>query len=92
VGLSYYWERRLVVTIEDRQDAYGTWRTRGGFELRVENHVSLRGGLDGGEAAAGVGIAWGGITVDAAMTSHESLGASYLLTLRYTRPAEVRPY
>jgi hypothetical protein len=92
VGLSYYWQQRLVVTVESGQDAGGQWRTRGGFELRVENHLSLRGGLDGPEAAAGVGVTWRGLTFDAAMRGHESLGASYLVTLRYARPAGVKPY
>jgi len=91
-GLSYYWQNRLVVTMESRQGSDGTWRNRGGIELRVENHLMLRGGLDEARAAAGVGITWSGITLDAAMISHDALGATYLFTLRYTRPGAVRPY
>lgn len=84
-GVSYYWEQRLLATAEWRQDAEGDWRARGGLELRVENHVLLRGGLDGGRASTGVGIRAGGVTADIAMASHDDLGATYLFTLRYAR-------
>jgi hypothetical protein len=91
-GLSYYWQQRLVVTVEGRQDAAGDWRSRGGFELRVENHLVLRAGLAGSDATAGVGVSWSGFTLDAAMTTHESLGASYVFTVRWARAAEVKPF
>lgn len=91
VALAYYWQERLVVTVESRQDGSDEWRARGGFELRVESHLVLRGGLDESRASAGAGVEWHGVTLDAAMTSHEVLGASYLFTLRYTRAPEVKP-
>jgi hypothetical protein len=86
VGLSYYWEQRLRATVETGQDAEGGWRTRGGIELRIENHVQLRGGLDGEHLTTGVGVSVSGITLDLGMTSHDALGATYLFTLRYARP------
>ncbi len=92
VGLAYYWQDRLVVTVETRQDATGAWRNRGGAELRLERHLALRGGLDSNRATIGVGILWQGFAFDAGMTGHETLGASYAVTLRYSRPQKVTPY
>jgi hypothetical protein len=86
VGLSYHWEQRLLATVESKQDAEGDWKTRGGLELRIENHVMLRGGLDGDRVTTGVGIAARGFTVDLAMATHDELGSTYLFTLRYARP------
>jgi hypothetical protein len=86
VGLSYYWDQRLLATVESRQDADGDWKARGGLELRIENHVMLRGGLDGDRVTAGAGVAARGFTLDLAMSSHDDLGATYLFTLRYERP------
>jgi hypothetical protein len=91
VGLSYYWQQRLLATIESRQDAAGDWKTRGGLEVRIENHVFLRGGLDLSHVTAGAGIAARGFTVDLGMTSNDDLGATYLFTLRWAKPV-VSPY
>jgi hypothetical protein len=85
-GLSYYWQQRLLATIEGRQDANGRWRTRGGLEVRIENHVFLRGGLDESHITAGAGIAARGFTVDLGMASNDDLGATYLFTLRWMKP------
>ena len=92
VGLSYYWQQRLLATIESQQDANGVWKSRGGVEVRIENHVMLRGGLDGTHTAVGVGVLAGGFAVDLAMTSHDTLGATYLFTLRYARPRPAAGY
>lgn len=92
VGLSYYWDQRLLATIETRQDADGDWKTRGGLELRIENHVLLRGGLDGDHVTTGVGINARGFSLDLAMSSHDELGATYLFTLRYARPKPAAAY
>jgi hypothetical protein len=90
-GLSYYWQQRLLATIEGRQDAEGDWNTRGGLEVRIENHVFLRGGLDESHATVGAGIAARGFTVDLGMASNDDLGATYLFTLRWAKPV-VSPY
>lgn len=91
-GLSYYWEDRLRATIETRQDAAGDWHPRGGLELRIENHVLLRGGLEGQHVTTGVGVTARGVTLDLGMASNDDLGATYLFTLRYARPAPPREY
>jgi hypothetical protein len=85
-GLSYYWQQRLLATIEGRQDADGRWKTRGGLEVRIENHVFLRGGLDESHVTTGAGIAARGFTIDLGMASHDDLGATYLFTLRWAQP------
>jgi hypothetical protein len=87
VGLSYYWQQRLLATIETRQDSEGSWNARGGLEVRIENHVLLRGGLDQSHLTAGAGIAARGFTVDLGMASNDDLGATYLLTLRWAKAA-----
>jgi hypothetical protein len=92
VGLSYYWQQRLTVTVETHEAPDGSWRGRGGLELEAGPHLALRGGLDDARASAGVGVAWGGVAVDLAMRTHETLGASYLLSLRYARPQKEAPY
>jgi hypothetical protein len=91
-GLSYFWERRLTVSFEQRQDAAGEWRTHGGIELLLGTHVQLRTGLDGRYATMGLGVAWSGINLDVGMTSHEWLGASYIVTIGYAPPRPVNPY
>jgi hypothetical protein len=88
VGLSYYWQQRLLATVESKQDAGGDWKTRGGLEVRIENRVFLRGGLEQSHATVGAGVAAGGFTVDLGMASNDDLGATYLFTLRYSRPVE----
>jgi hypothetical protein len=90
-GLSYYWQERLTVTAELFEDAT-SWHTRGGAELRLGPHVMLRGGLDGANAAAGIGLLWRSVGFDAAFLSHEALGQSYLMTFRYARQATEAPY
>jgi hypothetical protein len=90
-GLSYYWEQRLLATAESRQNAAGDWKTHGGLEVRIENHVLLRGGLDESHVTTGVGVAARGFTVDLGMASNDELGATYLFTLRYARP-QASPY
>ncbi len=90
-GLSYYWQERLIVTAEMFDDAQ-SWHARGGIELLLGPHINLRGGLDGVSAAAGVGLMWGSVVFDAAFLSHEALGESYVVTLRYTRRAPAGSY
>lgn len=91
LGLSYYWQDRLLATMEARQDSEGDWKTRGGLEVRIENHVFLRGGLDQSRLTAGAGITARGFTVDLGMASNDDLGATYLFTLRWAK-AVVNPY
>jgi len=90
-GLSYYWQQRLLATVESRQNAEGDWKARGGLEVRIQNRVFLRGGLEQSHVTTGAGIAAGGFTADIGMTSNDDLGATYLFTLRYARPV-VSPY
>ena len=85
-GLSYYWDRRLTVTVETFEAADGVWRSRGGAELAVSPYLALRGGLEQGRATAGFGITWKGFAFDGAMRTHDVLGASYLVSLRYRLP------
>ncbi|MDH4036345.1 MAG: hypothetical protein OEX18_03435 [Candidatus Krumholzibacteria bacterium] len=83
-GLSYYWDQRLTVTVETHEGADGIWRGRGGIELDASRHLALRAGLDDSRATAGFGVAWKRVVFDAAMRSHETLGASYVVSLRYS--------
>jgi hypothetical protein len=87
VGLSYYWQQRLAVTFETHEAADGAWRARGGMELTVNPHLALRAGLEDSRATAGFGVEWNRVVFDAAMRTHETLGASYLVSLRYSLAA-----
>lgn len=91
LGLSYYWQERLTVTVETFEEV-SVWRTRGGVELRLGPHVMLRGGLDGARAAAGVGVSWRSMGFDAGFLSHDALGESYVMTFRYARREPANPY
>lgn len=92
VGLAYYWQQRVVFTAETREDPDGVWRAHGGLEVVAAPHLTLRAGLDGAHAAAGAGLSVRGVTLDVGMSTHETLGASYLVTLRYARPHAEVPY
>jgi len=83
VGLSYYWNERLTVTVETHQAADGVWRGRGGAELTVSSYLALRAGLEGSDASAGFGVTWKRVGFDAAMRTDDVLGASYIVSLRY---------
>jgi hypothetical protein len=91
VGLSYYWENRLTVTVETIEDV-SSWRSRAGVELRLGPHVMLRAGLESSRAAAGFGIVWKSVGFDAGFLSHEALGESYVMTFRYARKEPAKPY
>lgn len=91
IGLSYYWQERLTVTAEWFEQA-SRWSTRGGVELRLGPYVTLRGGLEAARAAAGVGLVWRSVGLDAGFLSHEALGQSYIVTFRYTRKEAPIPY
>ncbi len=91
-GVSYYWQERLTVTVESFEDATSSWQSRGGIELRLGPNVMLRGGLDDTHVAAGLGVTWRAVGVDAAFRSHDALGDSYVISIRYARRAPERPY
>ena len=91
-GISYYWQQRLTVTAELFENVHSSWHSRGGVELKLGPHVMLRGGLEAANAAAGVGITWRSVGFDAAYLSHDALGQSYVVTLRYMRREPARPY
>ena len=91
-GLSYFWARRLILSFERRQDSNGDWRDHGGMELRLGRLVALRSGLDGRYATMGMGIVWSGVAFDVGVSSHASLGASYIFTIGYGPPRPVNLY
>jgi hypothetical protein len=91
LGLSYYWQERLAVIVETHEAADGAWRGRGGMELTVNAHLALRAGLEDSRATAGFGIEWNRVVFDAAMRTHETLGASYVVSLRYSLAAREVP-
>lgn len=91
-GLSYYWDKRLTVSLERRQDTLGEWRHHGGVEFVLHKHVDLRSGVSGRNATAGVGFQLSGVTVDVSVASHQELGASYIMTLGFGNPRPENPY
>jgi len=91
-GLSYFWAQRLILSYERRQDTRGVWRNHGGIELKLGGHVELRSGLDGRYATMGMGVNWSGIMFDVGLSSHESLGATYIFSIGYGPPKPVNPF
>jgi hypothetical protein len=47
-------------------------------------NLTLRSGLDGRYAVAGVGFSWAGLFVDIGTASHEYLGSTYIVSLGYS--------
>jgi len=91
-GGSWFWGRRLIVGVERRQDTIGEWHNHGGIEFTFERFVTLRSGISGRYASAGFGLAYRGITFDVGLTSHDVLGATYVVTFGYGPPPPANPY
>jgi hypothetical protein len=91
-GGSWFWDQRLIVSYERRQDSVGEWHDHGGIEFTFERYVTLRTGISGRNASAGFGVAYRGITFDVGVSSHDVLGASYIVTFGYGPPAPALPY
>jgi hypothetical protein len=90
-GLSYRWHQRVAL-IYERRDDLGEWREHVGVEVNLGPHLDLRSGVGRGLAAGGVGVSWGGISLDAGFSSHEVMGSSYVVTVGYSPPATAKPY
>lgn len=90
-GASWVWHQRVAVSWERRNDE-GRWRDRLGVEVDLGPYLDVRSGVGAGTAGGGIGISWGNVSVDAGYSSHEFLGATYVITLGYTPPAPVNPY
>jgi hypothetical protein len=91
-GLSWFWDTRLIVSYEYSQNTVGEWRSHGGLEFTFERFVTLRSGITGRYASAGFGLAYRGITLDVGFSSHDVLGATYIVTFGYGPPAPELPY
>jgi hypothetical protein len=90
-GISYYWERRLVVSFESALEQ-GQWHNRAGVEVILDRRLFIRSGMDGRYASAGIGARWSGIALDVSVRSHETLGASTLFTIGYAPEPPADPY
>lgn len=90
-GFSYRWHQRVAFVYE-RRDDLGEWREHFGVEVNLGPYLDLRTGVGRGQAAGGVGLAWGAVTLDAGYASHEFLGSSYVVTVGYAPPAPANPY
>jgi len=91
-GGSWFWDQRLIVSYERRQDSVGEWHNHGGIEFTFEQYVTLRTGISGRDASAGFGLAYRGITFDVGVSSHDVLGATYVVSFGYGPPAPALPY
>lgn len=91
-GVSWFWDRRMIVSYAYGQNSVGEWHSHGGIEFTFERFVTLRSGISGRYASAGFGLAYRGITFDVGFTSHDVLGATYLVTFGFGPPRPELPY
>lgn len=90
-GFSYWWHRSVSLSFEWEKEA-STWRSHVGVEVELTPNLEIRSGVGRGSAAGGIGVEWGGITVDAGFASHEYLGSSYIVTVGYSPETPDKPY
>jgi len=90
-GLSYLWHRSVSLSFEWEKEA-SKWRSHVGVEVELTPNLEIRSGVGRGAAAGGIGVEWGGITVDAGFASHEYLGSSYIVTVGYSPGSPRDPY
>jgi len=91
-GGSWFWDQKMIVSFERRQNSVGEWHNHGGIEFTFERYVTLRSGISGRNASAGFGLAYRGITFDVGVASHDVLGATYVVTFGYGPPPPANPY
>jgi hypothetical protein len=91
IGLAAYWRRFFVVNYQVDRGQEAVWRQRVGLELKATDNLSLRAGLRDGEVSGGIGLSVSRVYIDAGVSSHDTLGLTYLLSVgfRWKRPSEV---
>jgi len=82
-GFSFFLQQNLVVLYDRELGQDREWRERFGIEFRPRNSLVFRGGLNGGDVTAGVGLKVSTVSVDAAMSAHDALGYTYILSLGF---------
>lgn len=90
-GGSFVWHRRVTLSYE-RRNAAGEWRDHVGVEVDLGPYLDVRSGVGRGLASGGVGLSWGSVTLDAAFSSHDFLGNSYVITLGFSPQRPPNPY
>jgi hypothetical protein len=74
--------------VYDRErDSEGAWSNRLGIEVKVQPGFQLRSGLNDGNVGGGAGLLVSGVIVDIGVTSHDALGATYVLSIGYRFPS-----
>lgn len=82
-GFSFFVQRNLVVLYDRELGQDRKWRERFGIEFRAGESLVFRTGLDGGDVTGGIGINVSTVSLDAAMSAHDVLGYTYLLTVGF---------
>jgi hypothetical protein len=82
LGFAYYWNPASTVALALSQDAAGEWTLNAGGEVWFYDVFALRSGLAGEAFTGGVGLKTARYLVDFSFSTHEDLGASYLLAVR----------
>ena len=55
---------------------------------RAGEHLRLRSGLVGANVAGGLGVLWSNVTIDAGVTSHDTLGLCYMVSVGISLPVK----
>lgn len=85
-GLAYYWQRRVVFSLERAMGQDGRWWSALGIEVNTSDALRLRGGLNAGDVTGGLGVTIAPITLDAGVTAHDVLGLTYYISLGVALP------
>ena len=85
-GFAYHWERLFTVLYERERGQNGVWRDKLGVEVRAGDLLRLRSGLTRDDITGGVGVLISNVSIDAAVTSHDALGLSAVVSVGISLP------
>ncbi len=87
-SLAYHWDNKVSIVYDRERNSDGAWNNRLGIEIKVQPGFQLRSGLNDGNVGGGAGLFVSGVVVDVGVTSHDTLGASYVLSIGYRFPVK----
>jgi len=80
-GMSWYWNDRVTISMEQRRVGNRAWTTRGGVEVALPGSAALRSGISQGRGTFGIGMVSGRYGFDFAYLSGGRLGSTAMVTL-----------
>jgi hypothetical protein len=87
LGLAYHWQNRVTLLYERDRGQDAVWRDYAGIEASAGKELSVRAGLHQGDVTGGVGAVVSGVVFDVGVSTHETLGVSYHVSLGFNFPS-----